>query len=134
MDLTGPSVTKKCKICGEQKDITEFYKNGTWTRPECVECYREYQRDYRSLRSKLEAPPLGTPCDCCGKTDEKLHWDHCHDTKEHRGWLCNGCNTGIGKLGDNISGVQRALDYLESMGNLEDEDTKWDDDFQNGSI
>ena len=59
-----------------------------------------------------------------------MHWDHDHETKEHRGWICGNCNTGIGKLGDNISGVQKALDYLASMGNLEDADTKGDYDFK----
>ena len=130
MDLTGPSVTKKCKICGEQKDISEFHKNGSWTRPECAACNRERQKNYHALRRQQKTPELGTPCECCGRTDEKLCWDHCHNTQEHRGWLCSNCNTGIGKLGDNISGVQQALDYLESMSNLEDTNIKGDHDFK----
>jgi hypothetical protein len=32
--------------------------------------------------------------------------------------LCSECNTGIGKLGDNILGLERALSYLRSA-NLE---------------
>ena len=130
MDLTGPSVTKKCKICGEQKDISEFHKNGSWTRPECAACNRERQKNYHALRRQQKTPELGTPCECCGRTDEKLCWDHCHNTQEHRGWLCSNCNTGIGELGDNISGVQQALDYLESMSNLEDTNIKGDHDFK----
>jgi len=130
LDLTGPSVTKKCKICDQQKDISEFYKNGTWTRPECKECYKQHKSLYYKLRKGQTTPEPGTPCQCCGSTEVSLHWDHDHETKEHRGWICGNCNTGIGKLGDNISGVQKALDYLASMGNLEDADTKGDYDFK----
>lgn len=30
-----------------------------------------------------------------------------------RGALCPGCNTGLGLLGDNIEGLQKAIDYLQ---------------------
>ena len=132
LDLTGPSVTKKCKICGEQKDISEFHKNGSWTRPECAACNRERQKNYHALRRQQKTPELGTPCECCGKKDEKLQWDHCHDTTNHRGWLCSNCNTGIGKLGDNLQGVTNAMNYLLRPRRIAS-DTKGDDDFQNGS-
>lgn len=42
----------------------------------------------------------------------KVHVDHCHETGRIRGVLCAGCNTAIGKLGDNEAGLQRALDYV----------------------
>ena len=35
------------------------------------------------------------------------------NTEKYRGFLCHFCNTGIGKLGDDIEGVTRALRYLE---------------------
>lgn len=38
--------------------------------------------------------------------------DHDHQTGEARGYLCFDCNSAIGKLGDTVKGVQRALDYL----------------------
>jgi hypothetical protein len=31
-----------------------------------------------------------------------------------RGLLCSACNTGIGLLGDNVEGLQRAMNYLNS--------------------
>jgi len=108
----GPNATKKCKICGELKSLSEFYKNGTWKRPECKECYKELIRKYWHLRKDHPTPELGTACQCCGKTDQLLTWDHCHQTTEHRGWLCNNCNTAIGKLGDNVEGVLNAATYL----------------------
>ena len=114
----GKSVIKTCKICGETKSIELFGRNGTWHRPDCLSCNAKLQREYFKIRKKHKTPPLGTPCECCGKTSEKLHWDHCHDSSEHRGWLCSNCNTGIGKLGDNIEGVLKAVDYLARVNKL----------------
>ena len=118
MEPTGPSVTKTCKICKQTKSIELFGRNGTWRRPECLSCATKWQSQYQRLRKKQQAPPLGTPCECCGLTEQKLHWDHCHDSHEHRGWLCNNCNTGIGKLGDNLEGVLKAVDYLAKVNKL----------------
>lgn len=42
-----------------------------------------------------------------------MHIDHCHATGRVRGLLCGCCNTSIGKLGDDVKGLRRALDYLE---------------------
>lgn len=56
-------------------------------------------------------------CACCGREantcGRKLFVDHCHDTGRVRGIICNRCNYGIGALGDNIDGVQRAIEYLK---------------------
>lgn len=49
----------------------------------------------------------------CGITEDSKHVDHCHVTGHVRGLLCAGCNTAIGKLGDNVEGLKRALSYLE---------------------
>ena len=111
----GQNATKLCKICRKLTPRSDFYKS----KPTCKDCYKEEQNNYHALRKNFKAPSMGTPCECCGKTDEKLHWDHCHDTKEHRGWICGNCNTGIGKLGDNIEGVQKAVDYLEGAGKVD---------------
>jgi hypothetical protein len=39
--------------------------------------------------------------------------DHNHETGKFRGWLCDNCNTGIGKLGDTVEGLERAIAYLK---------------------
>jgi len=56
-------------------------------------------------------------CACCGIHQNELTInfavDHDHDTGLIRGLLCGICNTAIGKLGDNIEGLMRALNYLE---------------------
>jgi hypothetical protein len=57
-------------------------------------------------------------CDCCGVDLENTKWciDHNHKTGAVRGLLCYGCNTGIGKLGGTLEGVQKADAYLRKHG------------------
>lgn len=55
-------------------------------------------------------------CACCGCSSPggKGLWnvDHDHATGRIRGVLCFQCNIGIGKLGDTLEGVLRAVRYL----------------------
>lgn len=63
--------------------------------------------------------PVGLNCECCGTPrsalKRELHLDHNHETGAFRGWLCGRCNVGIGMLGDNVAGLQRAIAYLERV-------------------
>lgn len=56
-------------------------------------------------------------CACCGIHQNELTMnlavDHDHDTGLIRGLLCGSCNMAIGRLGDNIEGLMKALNYLE---------------------
>lgn len=55
-------------------------------------------------------------CKICGVTKctvyDYLSVDHCHDTNNIRGLLCNSCNTGLGLLNDDTKTVKKALKYL----------------------
>ena len=59
------------------------------------------------------APIKPELCECCGKKPEKWTLDHCHKTDTIRGWICEKCNLGIGKLGDTIDGLMLAVNYLK---------------------
>lgn len=81
----------------------------------CREAKRAYSRetvyavkgaDYDALHTAQEGK-----CAICLKT-RTLVVDHIHGTTHVRGLLCHGCNTALGKLGDDIVGLQRAMDYL----------------------
>lgn len=87
----------------------------------------ESQRVYASTLRRRERE-IGKPtrCEICGakltRTTGKggnqfsPHWDHNHETKRGRGWLCKGCNAGLGALGDNPVLLQRAAEYLKERG------------------
>lgn len=53
------------------------------------------------------------PCGICGGAPKVV--DHDHITGQVRGALCAKCNTGIGLLGDNLAGVERAVAYLANV-------------------
>ena len=56
---------------------------------------------------------------CCksfvGKPRTSIHVDHIHGTKYIRGILCSSCNTGLGKLGDTVEALTKALNYLKGV-------------------
>lgn len=51
---------------------------------------------------------------CKGKTKlDVLHFDHCHKTNRHRGWLCRSCNLLLGYAKDSPEVLLAAIRYLE---------------------
>lgn len=54
-------------------------------------------------------------CAICEQKPKRLAIDHDHVTGKIRGLLCFKCNTAIGKLGDDISGLEKALKYLKNQ-------------------
>jgi len=67
--------------------------------------------------NKMPTPTRVRPnsCEICAgvnKNGKVLSLDHCHKSNIFRGWLCNKCNTGLGKLGDSVHSLERALAYL----------------------
>ena len=104
---------KICSYCGQRKNKKSFprhtmYKDNLDTR--CKKCVKQHSR-VRSGLHKI-APPKPEFCECCKKTPIKWVLDHDHSDDSFRGWVCDKCNTGIGKLGDNIAGVINAINYL----------------------
>ena len=122
---------KKCSGCGATFPETDehFYKGYEYHSLDgsklqhylnkCIPCHMAGSRAQYALKKKHGHKAYGT-CACCGvdaKDDKggKLHLDHCHVTGEYRGHLCGSCNRGLGMLGDNLTGVQLALDYLKRV-------------------
>jgi hypothetical protein len=111
------TTTKVCVYCSEEKLLKDFpghrgHKDRHDTR--CRKCISEQNK----LRYKLKktAPPKPEVCDLCGKKpphNKKIVLDHCHDTNQFRGWICDPCNVGLGNLGDNLDGLYKAIEYLQ---------------------
>ena len=75
---------------------------------------RAYGISYQEYLYMLETQ--GGCCAICGTNDtgkrKAFAVDHCHTTGLVRGLLCNGCNTGIGLLKEDLIIMERAMDYV----------------------
>lgn len=92
----------RCKLCRNVYGVQSGHNKG-----------RNVQDRYGITRHEyLDIMQGHTNCECCGKETEELCYDHDHVTMDFRGRLCHSCNRGIGLLGDNKEGLQRALDYI----------------------
>jgi hypothetical protein len=120
--LTGE--TKVCNHCKIEKELEDFYprKDTTDGRDgRCRECAKDTAK-FVYWKRKEYAHTISEVCDCCGRPPntsgkgsgiKSLCFDHDHETGEFRGWLCNDCNASIGKLGDNLEGLMKAVAYLK---------------------
>lgn len=108
---------KPCKHCKLIQPIHLFEKKPTETtyRNICKPCRAKANRITRKLRSnhiKQFGMPTNSACEICEK-HLPLVFDHDHETLLFRGWLCRHCNVAVGKLGDNIAGLKKAIKYLQ---------------------
>ena len=132
---------KQCSKCKDFKDLSLFSvrKNRTsGVQSACKECRNsspknrdiEKEREWGLLKNynlsseEFEKILLSQNncCAICGINQDKLKGgikkhlcvDHCHNTGEVRGLLCDKCNRGIGLLGDNVDTLKNAVSYLEN--------------------
>ena len=126
---TGDEFPKKiCNICHKLLDTTLFARNQnninrSVRRPSCQECRKTLEGKSPTPKEKLhwlKTKPHLEPFECpiCGKrtiagVTSKVDLDHNHRTGEIRGWICDSCNTGIGRFKDDIQILDRAIKYVE---------------------
>lgn len=130
-------MSKTCKICGIEKNISEFYAR----RNDCKDCknflarkkwredvettekYKKKAREraknrrYGITQEQFDQMLLGqkNKCAICQsefKNTRDTHIDHCHTLSRVRGLLCNNCNTALGQFKDNIDHMENAIKYL----------------------
>jgi hypothetical protein len=49
------------------------------------------------------------------KTVRGLHIDHCHKTGKVRGLLCHGCNVALGSFKEDVTLLNKAIEYIRSF-------------------
>jgi hypothetical protein len=115
--MSDSSEKRTCTKCGNEREVTDFAFHGQQMRGgkryrahTCKVCMREYNRLMRQLHKTVG--PRSPNCELCHRIGQVV-LDHDHTTGEFRGWLCLTCNCGLGKLGDTIQGLRRAITYLE---------------------
>ena len=105
-----------CRKCNEELPISAFRVRADrsgYRVKSCRSCESRETQELLELHKK--APPKPSVCDCCSGPVEPdfMCLDHCHETLEVRGWLCNTCNTGIALLGDTLEGLEKGLAYMK---------------------
>lgn len=105
----------QCKKCVCKKRKLNFDTNKKAYKAKiranmAVRTKREYGISIDEYKKRMKTSDI---CQLCGKKHKKLHYDHCHKTGKFRGILCPNCNHGLGKLGDDIAGLERAIAYLK---------------------
>lgn len=98
-------------------------KNSITKRPSCKACRKikdgksisSVDREYWDKKKPIDYTPF--KCPICKKTTiaglSKVVLDHCHKTGLVRGYLCESCNTGIGRFDDDPDLVKDAVNWLE---------------------
>jgi hypothetical protein len=127
--------TRTCYKCGEEKTLDNFMvrvetKNRKEYRNECKQCKNaetkrasQLKREYASCK-----PTIDDECIICQRTEREIKdsgrfsqtinpktvWtlDHCHDTGQFRGWICNYCNMMLSRADDNPTVLERGAMYI----------------------
>lgn len=86
---------------------------------------RKYGVTYEWYKTQLEIQ--GARCAICGKSEtsrnpnnsaiKRLSVDHNHITGEVRQLLCNGCNTALGCIKEDISRLEAMIEYIKKHKN-----------------
>lgn len=124
---------KVCKVCKAEKSVEDFAPNQygkdnrVLRRPVCRECYAKKVKanpeQKKEFEIKFPRPQIGEVfhCPVCLKKFIREHkndvvLDHSHTDGSIRGWLCSSCNTSIGKFGDDVTVLQRAIEWISIGG------------------
>ena len=111
-----PDKTKKlgvsslCKSCKNKRYSTRYSKTYRDTR--LKKLYNLKVGEYDNMLKAQQGL-----CKICqssetGRGDQWLVVDHCHETNQVRGLLCNTCNRALGLFKDNVTTLQKAISYL----------------------
>ncbi len=127
-----PYKVKICNICHILKKDDEFDINQTdakgrkTTRPSCRLCRVDIDgvKMKASESKKLDAvkPEFIFTCPICEKISivgvtANLVKDHDHKTGTAREWICDSCNTGLGRFKDDINLLEKVIIYLKKHNN-----------------
>lgn len=123
---TKQNAFRTCKSCKmtlplqQNFEINSTSMRGTVFRKwKCKVCRKIEQKQLAIIKKSINMDDYyGKPCCICLRTMTKSGSmratpDHCHEKGTLRSVICNDCNTSIGKLGDSVAIVRRALSYLE---------------------
>ena len=125
---------KICNVCHCLKPVSKFDKNqnnlhGVVRRPSCQKCRTDIDKRAPKTRQAKEMekqkPSKGEPFQCpiCKKRSivgitAKIVADHDHHTGNIRGFICDSCNTGLGRFKNGENYLMNALLYIQERDKL----------------
>lgn len=127
---TGDDYEKKiCNVCHVLKPVNDFDKNQSnkgrtvIRRPSCIQCRKRIDgvplsaRNRRKMDKERPSSDKMYECPICRKqcipwVTANLVRDHDHETGEPRMWICDSCNTGLGRFKDSTKLLEDAIAYL----------------------
>ena len=135
VEQTGDKFSHKiCNICHcllpvDQYAINQRNKHGLIRRPSCKRCRTDIDKRAPKSRQAQEMekkrPKTGTPFQCpiCQKRSivgitAKVVADHNHHTGDIRDFICDSCNTGLGRFKNGHDCLKDAQMYLEERDTL----------------
>ena len=130
VNKTGDGFKKKiCNVCHKLLNTTHFDKNQNAKnnrpvrRPSCRDCRKHIDGvpiNPKERKEFLKTKPNKAPfkCPICHKqtiagVTSKIVIDHNHITGKIRNWICDSCNTGIGRFKDDESILRRAIRFIK---------------------
>lgn len=134
---TGDQYAKKiCNVCNRLLP-TEFFEknqnginNRTVRRPSCNDCRAEIDGAKLSSADKRRMERVKPneeiwECPICEKitipgVTSKVVLDHDHITGKPRAWICDSCNTGLGRFKDDVGIMENAIRYLKKFNEKKD--------------
>lgn len=130
----GKFESKICNVCHCLLPVAKFDRNqnnkhGVVRRPSCIKCRTDIdKRAPKSRQAKAmekRRPALGTPfkCPICRKRSiagvtAKIVADHDHHTGNIRDFICDSCNTGLGRFKNGEDFLENAIAYLKERDTL----------------
>jgi len=120
---------KICNKCHTIKPTSQFEKNQNGInnrpvrRPSCKQCRELMDGESISNSEKkywlnLKPNLVDFKCPICNKITipgltSKVVLNHDHRTGKVTGWICDSCNTGLGRFQDNEELLLSAIDYIK---------------------
>lgn len=126
--------SKICNVCHCLKPIAQFDKNqnnlhGSVRRPSCRRCRttidKRAPKTKQAKEMEKKKPKNGEPfvCPICRKRSivgitAKIVADHDHHTGNIRDYICDSCNTGLGRFKNGENYLLNALNYIKEKDTL----------------
>lgn len=98
----------------EHKEASKGYHKKYYDRLTPEEKETRYKKYRISKQEEKAGRPKPVACEVCSATNNRIVFDHCHNSDKFRGWLCNNCNLILGAVNDDPVLLEKLAVYLRT--------------------